>query len=48
MKILLSIPVLALALFASSCRTFTPIDPMTMNPSEHCLPATQGTVHGTK
>lgn len=38
MKITLLIPVLALALFATSCRTSTPIDPMTMKPSERCLP----------
>lgn len=36
MKILLFIP--AIALLASSCRTFTPIDPMTMKPSTRCLP----------
>lgn len=38
MKITLLIPVFALALFTSSCRTKTPIDPMTMKPSERCLP----------
>jgi len=48
MKILLFIPVLAIALFASSCRTLTPVDPMTMKPSAHCLPASETTVYGTK
>jgi hypothetical protein len=38
MKKLLFIPVLCLALFASSCRTATPIDPNTMQPSVRCLP----------
>ncbi len=38
MKSLLLLPILALALFASSCRTVTPIDPMTMKPSCRCLP----------
>jgi hypothetical protein len=36
MKILLFIPVITL--LASSCRTATPIDPMTMKPSTRCLP----------
>jgi hypothetical protein len=36
MKILLFVPVLAL--LASSCRTSTPLDPMTMKPSCRCLP----------
>ncbi|MEO6478042.1 MAG: hypothetical protein ABIQ96_23175 [Luteolibacter sp.] len=31
-------PVVALALFASSCRTVTPIDPMQMKQSCKCLP----------
>ena len=50
MKILLLIPVLGIALFASSCRTVTPIDPMTMKQSERCLPENYppGTIHGTK
>jgi hypothetical protein len=30
--------VLGLAFFASSCRTVTPIDPMTMKQSCKCLP----------
>lgn len=49
MKILLSIATLALALGAISCRTATPIDPMTMKPSPHCLPGAQEiTVYHTK
>ena len=39
MKILLSITTLAIVLFSSSCRTSTPIDPNTMEPSTRCLPA---------
>ncbi|MCX6865370.1 MAG: hypothetical protein NTV46_03980 [Verrucomicrobia bacterium] len=38
MKSLLLIPVLGLVLAASSCRTSTPLDPITMKPTEHCLP----------
>jgi len=38
MKNLLLIPILGLALCAISCRTLTPLDPMTMEPSKHCLP----------
>lgn len=38
MKTLLLLPVVALAIFASSCRTVTPIDPMTMKQSCRCLP----------
>lgn len=38
MKKLLLIPILGLAFVASSCRTATPIDPMTMKPSTRCLP----------
>jgi hypothetical protein len=38
MKSLLLIPVLALGLLAGSCRTMTPLDPMTMKPSDRCLP----------
>jgi hypothetical protein len=50
MKILLLIPVIGIALFASSCRTVTPLDPMTMQPSQRCLPGGEqpGTVEGTK
>jgi hypothetical protein len=42
MKLLLLFPVLAVAFSAISCRTSTPIDPMTMKPSCRCLP---GHVH---
>jgi len=38
MKSLLLFPIVALALFASSCRTVTPLDPMTMKQSCKCLP----------
>ena len=38
MKTLILFPVLAFAFFASSCRTVTPIDPMTMKQSCKCLP----------
>ncbi|MEI8039687.1 MAG: hypothetical protein WCJ14_15000 [Verrucomicrobiota bacterium] len=38
MKSLLLIPILGLALCGSSCRTLTPVDPNTMQPSGHCLP----------
>jgi hypothetical protein len=51
MKILLFIPVLGIALFASSCRTVTPLDPMTMKQSERCLPGGASADHevrGTK
>jgi hypothetical protein len=54
MKILLLIPVVGLALFASSCRTVTPVDPMTGKQSERCLPdgGHSGSqcqeIHGTK
>jgi hypothetical protein len=54
MKILLLIPVVGLALFASSCRTVTPTDPMTGKQSERCLPGgCQAAsdcqhIHGTK
>ncbi|NQX01703.1 hypothetical protein HQ447_13685 [bacterium] len=39
MKSLLLLPLLGLALFTSSCRTVTPLDPMTMKQSCRCLPA---------
>jgi hypothetical protein len=50
MKPLLFIPIIGLALFASSCRTVTPLDPMTMKQSERCLPdgTSGGHVSGTK
>jgi hypothetical protein len=38
MKYLLFIPLIGLALGVSSCRTFTPVDPMTGQPSARCLP----------
>ena len=48
MKSLLLIPVLGLALFAASCRTMTPLDPMTMKPSAHCLPEHFHAIQATK
>ena len=42
MKSLLLLPILGLVFLASSCRTVTPIDPMTMKQSEKCLPNDQG------
>ena len=51
MKSLLLIPILGLALFGSSCRTLTPIDPDTMKPSDRCLPehvSSAPAVHATK
>lgn len=38
MKSLLLIPLVGVALVSLSCRTLAPIDPMTMKPSERCLP----------
>lgn len=38
MKTLLLLPILALAFVTNSCRTVTPIDPMTMKQSCRCLP----------
>jgi hypothetical protein len=38
MKYLLLFPVLALAFFASSCRTIMPMDPMTHRQSCKCAP----------
>ena len=38
MKSLLLFPFLCLATLATSCRTVTPIDPMTMKQSCRCLP----------
>jgi hypothetical protein len=48
MKIPLFITLLALGLCASSCRTYTPLDPMTMEPSERCLPGHEVIVIPTK
>jgi len=48
MKLLLLIPALGLALCASSCRTTTPVDPMTMKPSGRCLPEYSHPIHATK
>lgn len=50
MKILLFTLISGIALFAVSCRTVTPLDPMTMKPSDRCLPGNfpPGEVHGTK
>lgn len=38
MKTLILLPILGFAFFASSCRTVTPLDPMTMKPAQKCLP----------
>jgi hypothetical protein len=38
MKSLMLFTVLTAAIFASSCRTVAPIDPMTGKPSARCLP----------
>ena len=38
MKFLILLPILATAFFASSCRTITPLDPMTMKQASKCLP----------
>jgi hypothetical protein len=38
MKSLLLVPLLGLVFIASSCRTVTPLDPMTMRQSCKCLP----------
>jgi hypothetical protein len=56
MKYLMLIPILALAFVASSCRTVTPVDPMTGKQSCKCLPENfrpdgsccSGTVYATK
>jgi hypothetical protein len=51
MKFLLLIPVLGLAFATFSCRTLTPIDPMTMKPSARCLPEnlqSSPVIHATK
>jgi len=37
-KSLKLLPILAVAIFASSCRTTPTLDPMTMKPSERCTP----------
>jgi hypothetical protein len=38
MKYLLLLPLIAIGFANSSCRTVTPIDPMTMQQSCECLP----------
>jgi hypothetical protein len=38
MKKLLLLPLVALVFVANSCRTAAPVDPMTMKPSDRCLP----------
>ncbi|MGD7652591.1 MAG: hypothetical protein ACQCXQ_05210 [Verrucomicrobiales bacterium] len=50
MKYLLFIPVLGLVCASMSCRTMSPLDPMTMKPSTKCLPADaqSASVYGTK
>jgi len=48
MKSLLFISVLGLVVFAASCRTMTPLDPMTMKPTTRCLPGHSHTVEATK
>ncbi|MEO8616604.1 MAG: hypothetical protein ABI600_15785 [Luteolibacter sp.] len=54
MKSLLLLPLLGLVFIATSCRTATPLDPMTMKPSCKCLPKNMhphdpcGEVIGTK
>lgn len=51
MKFLLLIPVLGLVFGTLSCRTLTPLDPMTMKPSERCLPEhlrASHVIHATK
>lgn len=42
MKYLLLLPLIGLAVGMSSCRTSTPVDPMTGHPSERCLPGNVG------
>ena len=42
MKRLLLLSTLVLALAGTSCRTMSPLDPMTMKPSDKCLPAGSG------
>lgn len=51
MKKTLLLPLVAIAFLASSCRTATPIDPMTMKPSTRCLPESgspEAVVHSEK
>ena len=48
MKSLLLIPSLGLVLLTASCRTMTPLDPMTMKPSAHCLPEHFQAIQATK
>lgn len=45
MKTILILPLFGLVLFTASCRTETPLDPMTMKPSERCLPDGSSTVY---
>jgi hypothetical protein len=42
MKYLLLLPLIGLAVGLSSCRTSTPVDPMTGQPSERCQPGNFG------
>jgi hypothetical protein len=48
MKTILILPLLGLVLFAASCRTETPIDPMTGKPTERCLPGGSVSHHSSK
>ncbi|MCU0749513.1 MAG: hypothetical protein MUF13_08210 [Akkermansiaceae bacterium] len=48
MKYLLLLPLIGLAVGLSSCRTLTPVDPMTGKPSGRCLPAGPGVHHSGK
>ena len=48
MKLLLLLPLLVCVLTGASCRTMTPLDPMTMKPSEKCLPNAAGTTNPAK
>lgn len=38
MKTLILLPIIGFAFFSSSCRTVTPLDPMTLQPAQKCLP----------
>jgi hypothetical protein len=49
MKSLKLLPILAVAIFASSCRTTPTLDPMTMKPSERCTsPNANQQIYATK
>lgn len=48
MKKLLFIPLLGLACLASSCRTIAPLDPMTMKPTDRCVPGASDTGYSAK